>query len=64
MKKTFKKVSLSKETILRLTPMDLSRGVRGGTSVTCATSVTCPPEGWSDQSVCYTTTPSDCRPCN
>lgn len=59
MKKELKKVSLSKETILRLTPMELSRGVRGG-----VTTVLCLPEGWSDQSVCPTTTPSNCRPCN
>lgn len=60
MKKKLKKVSLSKETLTRLTPNDLSRRVHGGT----ATQLTCPPEGWSDQSVCPTTTPSDCRPCN
>ena len=60
MKKALKKVSLAKETILRLTPMDLGRGVRGG-----ATLVAClPSEGWSEQSVCPTTTPSDCKPCN
>ena len=64
MKKSLKKVSLAKETILRLTPMDLSRGVRGGNSIPCTTSANCPPEGWSEQSVCYTTTPSDCKPCN
>ena len=62
MRKELKKVSLSKETILRLTPMDLSRGILGGTNVT--TSVTCLPGGWSDDSVCPTTTPSNCKPCN
>jgi hypothetical protein len=60
MKKGLKKVSLSKETILRLTPNDLGRRVQGGTG---ATLLTCAPEGWSEQSVCPTTTPSDCKPC-
>jgi hypothetical protein len=49
MKKELKKVSLFKETILRLTPMDLSH-IRG--------------KGWSDNSVCPTTTPTDCKPCS
>ncbi|HEV2856524.1 MAG TPA: class I lanthipeptide [Thermoanaerobaculia bacterium] len=57
-----KKISLSKETITRLTPNDLGRRVQGGTAA--STLPTCPPEGWSEQSVCPTTTPSDCRPCN
>lgn len=50
MKKELKKVSLAKETILRLTPMDLSHA-RGA-------------EGWSEQSVCPTTTPTNCKPCS
>jgi hypothetical protein len=63
--KKFKKasLSLSKETILRMTPMDLSRAVRGG-----AVTDTClpygPSEGWSDGSVCPTTTPTNCKPCS
>lgn len=63
MKKTLKKasLSLSKETILRMTPLDLSRGVRGGAN----TLTDCmPTEGWSDGSVCPTTTPTNCRPCS
>jgi hypothetical protein len=59
MHKKLKKIALSKETLIRLTPDDLSRRVHGGT----ATLLTCP-EGWSDASVCPTTTPTDCRPCN
>ena len=60
--KKFKKaaLSLSKETILRMTPQDLSRAVRGGTD----TLADCmPSEGWSDASVCPTTTPTNCKPC-
>lgn len=51
MKKELKRVSLSKETIIRLDNLDLTRGVRGG-------------EAWSEQSVCPTVTPSDCKPCS
>jgi hypothetical protein len=59
--KKFKKapLSLSKETILRMTPQDLSRAVLGGNTVGCL-----PSEGWSDASVCPTTTPTNCRPCS
>lgn len=46
-----KKLTLSKETLHRLSGMDL-RQVAGGSG-----------GGWSDNSVCPTTTPSDCRPC-
>ena len=64
MKKALKKapLSLSKETILRMTPLDLSRAVRGGSTDTCLPTV--PSEGWSDGSVCPTTTPTNCRPCS
>jgi hypothetical protein len=47
-----KKLKLSKETLHRLSGMDL-RLVAGGSG-----------GGWSDNSVCPTTTPSDCKPCN
>lgn len=62
MKKTLKKasLSLSKETILRMTPRTLSRAVHGGASELCYM----PTEGWSDGSVCPTTTPTNCRPCS
>lgn len=53
-------LSLSKETLFRMTPQDLSRGVRGGTLTVTALA---PTEGWSDGSVCPTTTPTNCRPC-
>ncbi len=43
-----KKLSLSRETLVRLNSPELGK-VGGG--------------GWSDDSVCPTTTPSDCRPC-
>jgi len=43
-----KKLSLSRETLVRLTHPELGR-VGGG--------------AWSDDSVCPTTTPSDCKPC-
>ena len=60
--KKFKKssLSLSKETILRMTPQDLSRAVRGGALTDLCVL---PSEGWSDASVCPTTTPTNCRPC-
>jgi hypothetical protein len=45
---------LSKETLVQLTHRDLIRGVHGGD----------PGEGWSDNSVCPTTTPTNCRPCS
>ena len=48
---TFKKLKLSKETLFQLSGMDL-RHVAGGSG-----------GGWSDNSVCPTTTPSDCKPC-
>jgi hypothetical protein len=50
-KKETKKLTLSKETLVQLNGMDL-RNVAGGSG-----------GGWSDNSVCPTTTPSDCRPC-
>lgn len=53
-------LSLSKETILRMTPRDLSRAVRGGVYTDFCYL---PSEGWSDGSICPTTTPSNCRPC-
>ncbi len=43
-----KKLALATETLVRLTSPDLVR-VGGG--------------AWSDESVCPTTAPSDCRPC-
>ncbi len=43
-----KKLLLSTETLVRLTNPDLGK-VAGG--------------AWSDESVCPTTAPSDCRPC-
>ncbi len=49
---------LAKETLVHLTHRELGLGVRGGTLTTL------PGEGWSDQSVCPTTTPSNCKPCN
>jgi hypothetical protein len=51
-KKEMKKLTLSKETLFQLSGMDL-RNVAGGSG-----------GGWSDNSVCPTTTPSDCKPCN
>jgi hypothetical protein len=48
-KKDMKKLVLSKETLVQLNGRDLQALVGG--------------EGWSDQSVCPTTTPSDCRAC-
>jgi hypothetical protein len=50
-KKDMKKLALSKETLLQLNGRDLQlpAGGSGG--------------GWSDQSVCPSTTPSDCRAC-
>ena len=48
--KSPKKLALSRETLLQLTRQELEQA--GGA------------EGWSEQSVCYTTTPSDCKPCN
>jgi len=50
MKKNWRKLSLSKETIVQLSGADLRRAAAG--------------EGWSDTSVCPTVTPSDCRSCN
>ncbi len=47
-----KKLTLSRETLLRLGGMDL-RLVAGGSGT----------GGWSDNSVCPTTAPSDCKPC-
>ncbi len=44
-----KKLSLSRETLIRLNNPELGK-IAGG--------------GWSDESVCPTTAPSDCRPCN
>jgi len=44
-----KKLSLSTETLVRLTVPELGQ-IAGG--------------AWSDNSVCPTTSPSDCRPCN
>jgi hypothetical protein len=43
-----KKLSLSTETLVRLNHPDLFKV--GGA-------------GWSDESICPTTAPSDCRPC-
>jgi len=43
-----KKLSLSRETLVRLTEPELTKAGGGG---------------WSDDSVCPTTAPSDCRPC-
>ncbi len=48
-KKSVKKLLLTKETLIQLSGRDLGK-VAGA-------------EGWSDQSVCPTTTPSDCRAC-
>ncbi len=61
--KKFKKasLSLSKETLFRMTPQDLGRAVRGGAPTDTCTQ---PSEGWSDASVCPTTTPTNCRPCS
>ena len=47
-KETLKKLALSKETVLQLTHREL-RSAAGG--------------GWSDDSVCPTSTPSDCKRC-
>ena len=44
-----KKLALSRETLLQLTRQELEQA--GGA-------------GWSDDSVCPTTTPSDCKACN
>ena len=44
-----KKLSLSTETLVRLSGLELGK-VEGA--------------GWSDDSVCPTTTPSNCKPCN
>ena len=43
-----KKLSLSRETIIRLSNPELGK-VAGGR--------------WSDESICPTTAPSDCKPC-
>jgi hypothetical protein len=50
-KKEVKKLVLSRETLFQLNGMDL-RNVAGGSG-----------GGWSDNSVCPSTTPSDCKPC-
>jgi hypothetical protein len=50
MKKNRRKLSLSKESIIQLSRPDLGHAAAGS--------------GWSDQSVCPTVTPTDCRRCN
>lgn len=48
MKKEVKKLSLSRETLVQLNGHDLEKALG---------------RGWSDESVCPTTAPSDRRPC-
>jgi hypothetical protein len=48
MKKNRRKLSLSKESLVQLTRPDLGRAAGAG---------------WSDDSVCPTVTPTDCRRC-
>ena len=49
MKKSRRKLSLSKESIIQLSRPDLGRAAAGS--------------GWSDESICPTVTPTDCRRC-
>jgi len=48
-KKNVKKLSLNKETLIQLSGRELRQIAAG--------------EGWSDQSICPTTTPSNCKAC-
>ena len=48
---TVKKLEIAKETLRRLDNKEI-REAAGGSG-----------GGWSDNSVCPTTTPSDCKPC-
>lgn len=50
-KKEVKKLILSKETLFHLNGMDLRNAVGGSGG------------GWSDNSVCPSAAPSDCKPC-
>ena len=49
MRKNRRKLHLSKTTIVQLTGPELRGAVTG--------------DGWSDQSLCPTTTPTDCKRC-
>jgi len=46
---TLKKLTLSRETVLQLSALELRHAAGRG--------------GWSDDSVCPTSTPSDCKRC-